>query len=92
VKKFPKFITDPAFKNRLFYGTDWPLPNVMLKGLSLIPYQIYDSILFRLLNKKQIEELRQIKNVFDRDVRLKEFLGADDSVFTLGDRVLKLGI
>ena len=89
VRALASVLADPAFKGRLLYGTDWPLIDVRVFGVSLSPFLLYYLPGFGLsLSWEQIKELFQTKNSFDRDVRLKEFLGVPPDTFVRAEEVL----
>ena len=91
VKAFKPFIEHPAFKGRLLYGTDWPLIDVELGGVALIPFLLYATPLYgNIISMKDAQDVRSFTSSFDRDVRLKEILGAGPDVFARSEKVLRL--
>lgn len=91
VKAFKPFIEDDAFRGRLLYGTDWPLIDVELKGVAIIPFFLYATPLYgNVISLRQAKEIHALTSSFDRDVRLKEMLGAGPEVFTQSEKVLHL--
>lgn len=89
---FKKLITNSVFRGRLLYGTDWPLIDTKLWFVSLTPYRAYTTPFFgSALSVDQISALDNIPSSFDRDVRLKEFLGVDSQVFLQSEEFLGIG-
>ncbi|MGZ3808901.1 MAG: amidohydrolase family protein [Bacteriovorax sp.] len=93
VKNFSALIRDPLFRGRLLNGTDWPLIDVELFGLKLVPYKLYSTRLFGfILSSDQVEELGTISNSFDRDIRIKEFLGTPEELFYRAESLLNINL
>jgi predicted TIM-barrel fold metal-dependent hydrolase len=91
IKSINDWIHDPLFQDRLLNGTDWPLIDVEAFGIKLTSYRLYSSKLFgHILTKKEVAELDLIPNSFDRDTRIKEFLGASEDLFRRAESVLQL--
>lgn len=94
VFRYEMFINNPNLKNRLIFGTDWPLIEANFFALKLIPYSYYNKYLKSIfgvsLTQQQIAELNSLDSIFDRDVRLKLMLGADPAIFTLAEKFLNL--
>lgn len=63
-----------CLKNRLIYGTDWPLQSFPVVS----PFWH-----FKHLSLKQMFEISKIENKWDRDVLLKKALGVSDDIFCL---------
>lgn len=72
-------LTDEVFRERLFYGTDYPLINTALVSPWFFPLQ---------LELETMRHLSAIQNPWDRDVALKRELGVPSQVFERGGRVL----
>jgi hypothetical protein len=91
IKSFVPLVKDPVFKDRLLYGTDWPLIEARFMSINLSPYHLYDTRLFNsILTKDQIHQLDSYSNVFDKEVLLIRFLGVPEDVFHRADQVLNL--
>lgn len=94
VFRYDMFISNSNLKNRLLFGTDWPLIEADFYALKLIPYEYYNRYLKPIfgvsLTQQQIAELNSLDSVFDRDVRLKQMLGADPAVFNRAEEFLDL--
>jgi hypothetical protein len=71
----------PEFRQRLVYGTDYPLSNMPIVS----PW-------FFLLDLKfsECRRINRIRNPWDRDVALKQALGVPANVFTRADKILCL--
>ena len=67
-----KILTDERLKDRLVFGTDFPLINTLLVSPL---YYIFD------LKLMQVRQLYNIENEWDRDVELKKMLGFDGKIF-----------
>jgi predicted TIM-barrel fold metal-dependent hydrolase len=93
VKGFFSLIHDPLFHGRLVNGTDWPLIEAEFLGMKLVPYKLYSSPLFgSILSDAQVFELDSISNGFDRDIRLKEFLGTPEDLFYHAENLLNISL
>jgi len=91
VKGFSARVQDSLFQGRLLNGTDWPLIDTELYGFKLVPYKLYSSRLFgSVLSTAQVSELDSIPNTFDRDIRLKQFLGTPEAIFYEAEHVLNI--
>ena len=76
-----KSIQIPTLKNRLVYGSDWPLQFFPLVS----PWYH-----FRNLRIADMRYLSSISNPFDRDVLLKKALGTPYEVFVQGEELLAI--
>ncbi len=70
-----------ALKGRLIYGSDYPLVNMILVS----PYYFPLQLLF-----KEMFEIANIDNPFDRDVALKQALGTPSDVFSNSAKLLNI--
>jgi len=75
-----RLLKRPEARERLVYGTDFPLINTALVSPWYFPFD---------LTRKEMRRLSRIGNPWDRDVRLKRALGVPEEVFTRGNRLLK---
>ena len=80
-KNLRKVIGDKRLKGRLLYGTDYPLINTVI--VNPIQYLLN-------LNLKQLKDLLMTHNPWDRDVKLKSYLGFSSEVFSLSREFLKI--
>lgn len=72
-------LTKSAFKDRLFYGSDYPLINTA----------IVSPWFFSLnLTTAKIREIDAIKNPWDRDITLKQALGVPSEIFYRANRLI----
>ena len=71
-KHFPKVLNDPRLKDRLLYGTDYPLTETPLVSPLLYPLN---------LTLRQLWDLWRTQNSWDRDVKLKAALGTPPEIF-----------
>jgi uncharacterized protein len=69
----------PEFRDRLVYGTDFPLNNMPVVSPWFFPLDLTLSQMWR---------ISRIKNPWDRDVALKQALGVPASVFTRAEILL----
>ena len=67
------------FRDRLVYGTDFPLVNMPIVSPWFFPLD---------LRLSQIWRISRIRNPWDRDVALKQALGVPANVFTKADEIL----
>ena len=74
-----KALTRPEFSGRLLYGSDFPLINTLLVSPWFYPLQ---------LTPKQAAAVSGTKNLWDRDVLLKQRLGVPADIFTRSGRLL----
>ncbi len=75
-------LTAPECRGRLVYGSDFPLINTALVSPWYFPLN---------LTERQREEVAAIVNPWDRDVRLKQFLGVPAAVFSRAASLLRFG-
>ena len=75
-------LTNEVFKDRLLYGTDFPLINTAIVSPWFYPLQ---------LTRQQMTEISAIENPWDRDVELKRALGVPAEIFTATAKVLSVG-
>jgi predicted TIM-barrel fold metal-dependent hydrolase len=73
-------LTRPEFRERLVYGTDFPLINMPIVSPWFFPLH---------LNLSQMWQISRIKNPWDRDVALKQSLGVPTAVFTRAEKLLE---
>lgn len=73
-------LTRPEFRERLVYGTDFPLINMPIVSPWFFPLN---------LNLSQIWQISRIKNPWDRDVALKHALGVPTAAFTRAEKLLE---
>ncbi len=73
-KYLSRVFSDERLKNRLMYGTDYPLTNTPLVTALQFPLR---------LTIKQMWDILRTKNSWDRDVKLKAALGCRAEVFAL---------
>ncbi len=76
-----KVLSDPRLKDRMMYGTDYPLTNTPMASPLQFPLN---------LKLRQLWSLWRTSNSWDRDVRLKAALGTPQAVFTLSRQFLGL--
>ena len=69
----------PEFRQRLVYGTDFPLVNMPIVSPWCFPLHLKLSQMWR---------ISRIKNPWDRDVALKQALGVPADVFTRAETLL----
>ncbi len=69
----------PELRERLLYGTDFPLINMPIVSPWFFPLNLKLSEMWR---------ISRIKNPWDRDVALKQALGVPAAVFTRAEKVL----
>lgn len=82
-KKYLKgAVSDNDIADRILFGSDYPLINI-----SIFTSPIYQ---IPIIPPAKIRTLLQIKNPFDRDIELKEYLGLRDNNYTLFKEVLRL--
>lgn len=74
-------VSDKRWHGGLLYGSDYPLVHPMLSSPY---YYIFDIGLFKTI------ELIKIKNPWDRDIQLKKYLGAHESIFQRTAKVLNI--
>lgn len=67
-----KALSNPQLKGRLIYGSDFPLVNMILVSPYYFPLN---------LTLKQISEISNIVNPWDRDIALKQALGVPTQIF-----------
>ncbi len=92
VKDFKKLISNPVFRGRLLYGSDWPLIETTVGFLSLTPYKAYTTPIFNsVLTVDQVTEIAKFPSNFDKDVKLKESLGASPQIFLQAEEFLGIG-
>jgi hypothetical protein len=72
LKFMKEALTQPAFTNRLVYGTDFPLINTVLVS----PWYYCHR-----LSPRQVIAIARTKNPWDADVMLKHDLGTPTDVF-----------
>ncbi|MDA1276490.1 MAG: amidohydrolase family protein [Verrucomicrobia bacterium] len=65
-------LTGPEWKDRLLYGSDFPLINTLAVSPYYFPLR---------LTRKQMKEINSIGNPWDRDVLLKQALGVPQNIF-----------
>jgi uncharacterized protein len=70
----------PEFRERLVYGTDFPLINMPIVSPWFFPLNLKLSEMWR---------ISRIKNPWDRDVALKQSLGVPAAVFTRAEKLLE---
>jgi uncharacterized protein len=70
----------PEFRQRLVYGTDFPLINMPIVSPWFFPLDLRFSQMWR---------ISRIKNPWDRDVALKQALGVPTDVFTRAEQLLR---
>lgn len=73
-------LTTPEFRDRLLYGSDFPLVNTALVSPWYYPLN---------LTREQMERIAAIENPWDRDVALKRSLGVPTDVFTRTQSILR---
>ncbi len=73
-------LTAPEFRDRLLYGSDFPLVNTALVSPWYYPLN---------LTREQMEQIASIENPWDRDVALKRSLGVPTEVFTRNRSILR---
>lgn len=73
-------LTEPQWRGRLIYGSDYPLINTMLVSPYGFPLR---------LKRKQMAEIHAMDNTWDRDVALKQALGVPRTVFERGAKMFK---
>ncbi|HMO64938.1 MAG TPA: amidohydrolase family protein [Verrucomicrobiota bacterium] len=76
-----RVLADPLVRERLVYGSDFPLSNTALVSPWYFP---------RDLSPAEMARLDDVKNPWDRDVALKAALGMPPETFTRGARLLRL--
>lgn len=74
-------LKDPRLKGRLLYGSDFPLVNMVLVSPYYFPLN---------LTLKQMFEISNIENPWDRDIILKQALGVPTRVFASSAKILKI--
>ncbi len=74
-------ISNPKIKDKLLYGSDFPLTNMVLVS----PYYFPLNLTF-----KQMYNLSNISNPLDRDVALKQALGVPTEVFARSAELLNI--
>ncbi|MCD6338778.1 MAG: amidohydrolase family protein [Verrucomicrobia bacterium] len=74
-------LTRAEFRGRLVYGTDFPLINMPLVSPWFFPLR---------LRWEQMRRISRIANPWDRDVALKQALGAPTEVFRRAETILRL--
>lgn len=74
-------LTTPEFKDRLLYGSDFPLMNTALVSPWFYPLN---------LTHGEMKRLSELDNPWDRDVELKLALGVPTRLFTRASQVLRL--
>ncbi|PCJ38432.1 MAG: metal-dependent hydrolase [Cellvibrionales bacterium] len=72
-------LVEDRLKGRLIYGSDFPLVNMVLVS----PYYFPLNLSF-----KKIQEISNIENPFDRDVKLKQALGVRADIFSRSKALL----
>lgn len=77
-----KVLAHPELKDRLIYGTDWPLQFFPL----ISPWYHLDE-----LTISEAISISKIKNQWDRDVALKVGMGLDVETFALGNKLFTSG-
>ena len=70
----------PEFRQRLMYGTDFPLINMPMVSPWFFPLDLKFSQMWR---------ISRIKNPWDRDVALKQALGVPAEAFTRAEKILR---
>lgn len=75
-----KALTEPRAKGRLLYGSDSPIINMVLVSAWYFPLN---------LTVKQMWEIEQIENPWDRDIALKHALGVPTAVFARSAKLLR---
>ena len=74
-----KVLKENRLKGRLIYGTDWPLQSFPV----ITPFAFPSR-----LTLAQMIHIASMTNDWDRDVILKQTLGMDSQVFTLGEKII----
>lgn len=74
-------LTAPEFKERLLYGSDFPLMNTALVSPWFFPLS---------LTHGEMQRLSELDNPWDRDVELKQALGVPARLFTRAREVLRM--
>jgi len=74
-----KVLKENRLKGRLIYGTDWPLQSFPV----ITPFAFPSK-----LTLAQMIHIASMTNDWDRDVVLKQTLGMDSQVFTLGEKII----
>lgn len=80
-KYLPQVLNDERLKDRLMYGTDYPLTNTPL--VTALQFLLRLTI-------REVVDIALTKNSWDRDVKLKSALGCSRDVFELSRSFLKL--
>lgn len=74
-------LTAPEFKERVLYGSDFPLVNTALVSPWYYPLN---------LTHDEMRRISDLSNPWDRDVALKEALGVPSRLFTRAHQVLRI--
>lgn len=74
-----KVIQDPRWKDRLIYGSDWPLSHTLLSSPLYYVFQLGFIKSF---------QLAQVDNLWDRDVLVKKAFGLENEVFKKTRKIL----
>lgn len=74
-------LTAPEFKERVLYGSDFPLVNTALVSPWYYPLN---------LTHDEMQRISDLTNPWDRDVALKEALGVPARLFTRANAVLRI--
>lgn len=72
-------LDQPHLRNRLIYGSDWPLQFFPLVS----PWYHLNHI-----DPQTVKSIKQIENQWDRDVALKRAMGVNNEIFMLGKTLL----
>ncbi|MFW5451599.1 MAG: amidohydrolase family protein [Methylophagaceae bacterium] len=76
-----KALAEPRLKDRLIYGSDFPLVNMALVSPYYFPLK---------LTVKQMNTIADITNPWDRDIMLKQALGVPAKVFVNSAQLLRI--